>query len=84
MERQELVAFGWAVRQRRLQLALSHEALAERSDLHRTYVSGVENGQRNVGLVNVYRIAKALGLSAPELLGIAESYRRRRGKTARR
>ncbi len=81
MERQELVAFGQAVRQHRLRLSLSQEELAERSDLHRTYVSSMENGQRNVGLVNVYRIAKALELTVSELLATAETYRRRAGKS---
>jgi transcriptional regulator with XRE-family HTH domain len=73
LERQELVSFGKAVRYHRLQRSLSQEALAERSELHRTYVSGIETGDRNIGLLNVYRLAKALGISAPELLATAET-----------
>jgi DNA-binding XRE family transcriptional regulator len=48
--RRELVPFGAAVRHYRSRLSLSQDALAERSVLHRTYVSGIERGQRNVGL----------------------------------
>ena len=82
MVRKELVAFGAAVRHYRSQLALSQEALAERSDLHRTYVSGIERGERNVGLVNVYRLATALKTSPAELFATAEEFRRggRRGR----
>lgn len=83
MQVKELVAFGQAVREHRRHLALSQEDLAELSDLHRTYISGVENGQRNVGLLNVYRLASALGLSAPQLLATAETYRKRGGRPAR-
>lgn len=78
MQRKELVAFGAAVRYHRGRLALSQEALAERSDLHRTYLSGIERGERNVGLINVYRIADALNVSTAELFATAETFRRRR------
>ncbi len=72
MPKRELVAFGAAVRWRRAEIRLSQEQLAERSGLHRTYVSGVERGERNLGLVNVYRLARALGISGSELLAAAE------------
>lgn len=75
--RRELLAFGRAVRQRRRELGLSQEGFAERSDLHRTYISGIESGNRNVGLVNVYRIAKALEWTTTELFTAAERQRRR-------
>lgn len=42
-------------------------ALAGRAHLDRTYIGGVERGERNVGLVNVEKIAKALGVSIEEL-----------------
>lgn len=75
--RPELAAFGLAVRQHRLRLKLSQEALAERSELHRTYISSLENGERNVGLVNVFRIANALKVSVSELMSSAETQKRR-------
>lgn len=71
------MAFGLAIRERRRRLALSQEALAERSELHRTYISGIERGQRNIGLLNVHKVAAALGISASELLASAEVFRRK-------
>ena len=78
-----LLAFGSAVRQRRETLSgrsgdrLSQEELAERAGLHRTYVGSVERGERNVALINVDRLARALGLSASELMSEAERLRDR-------
>lgn len=60
--------FGKAVRARRLKLGLTQEELAERADMHWTYVSGIERGERNVALLNIVRLAKALQLSASQLL----------------
>ena len=68
----ELRAFGLAVRRRRLKLALSQEALAERAGLHRTYIGGVERGERNVGMKNVFALARALRVVPSRLLMDAE------------
>jgi transcriptional regulator with XRE-family HTH domain len=59
--------FGDNVRSRREAQNLSQEQLAERADLDRTYISGVERGVRNLSLNSVVRIAKALKTSASEL-----------------
>jgi len=59
--------FGDNVRARREALDLSQEQLAERAELDRTYISGVERGVRNLSLNSVVRIAKALKTSASEL-----------------
>jgi transcriptional regulator with XRE-family HTH domain len=59
--------FGDNVRSRREAQDLSQEQLAERADLDRTYISGVERGVRNLSLISVIRIAKALRTSASEL-----------------
>lgn len=54
------LAFGHRVRALRLAAGLSQEQLAENSGLHRTYVSSLERGLRNVGLDNILRLAAAL------------------------
>ena len=61
-------AFGESVRNRRIMLNLSQEALAGGCSLHRTYISSVERGERNVSLINIVAIAKALGVAAADLL----------------
>ena len=63
--------FGSAVRRRRQELGWSQHHLAERSGLHRTYVAEVETGKRNLGLVNVAKIATALEL---EVAGLFAAY----------
>ncbi|MBK81149.1 MAG: transcriptional regulator [Gammaproteobacteria bacterium] len=47
---------------------LSQEALADRAGLHRTYISSVERGRRNVTLDNIFALAAALDVEASELL----------------
>jgi transcriptional regulator with XRE-family HTH domain len=61
------IRFGKAVRQRRHKLGVSQEAFADMCDLDRTYVGGIERGERNVALVNIEKIAKTLKLSLSEL-----------------
>jgi len=62
-----LTTFGQAVRKRRMALNLSQEVLAERADLHRTYVADIERGVRNVSLKNIHKLARALGVSLSDL-----------------
>lgn len=59
--------FGDNVRARREAQDLTQEQLAERAELDRTYISGIERGVRNPSLLSVVRIAKALKSSAGEL-----------------
>lgn len=59
--------FGKAVRRRRRELDLSQEKLAELAGLHRTYVSDVERGDRNISLENIEKLAKALEISIVDL-----------------
>ena len=62
------VAFGKAVRARRHALGLSQEQLAEKADLHWTYIGRIERRERNVSLLNIVKTARALGTTASELL----------------
>jgi transcriptional regulator with XRE-family HTH domain len=59
---------GSAIRDLRTELGFSQEALAELSELHRTYVGGIERGERNVSLENIVRIARALKVTPSQLL----------------
>ncbi len=60
--------FGDKLRELRKQKGLSQEDLALKSGLHRTYISDIERGSRNLSLKNIERIAKALGLATKSLL----------------
>ena len=60
--------FGQHLRKVRLRKGVSQEKLAELAGLHRTYVSSVERGERNISLVNINRLAKALGVRLRELM----------------
>jgi transcriptional regulator with XRE-family HTH domain len=59
--------FGKAVRQRRHKLGVSQEAFADLCGLDRSYIGGIERGERNVALVNIEKIARALRISLSEL-----------------
>lgn len=63
---------GEAVRAARKVLGVSQEELAFRCGLHRTYIGSLERGERNVAIVNVVKIAKALRITAAGLLDHAD------------
>lgn len=60
--------FGIRVRSARLALGLSQEKLAMDCGLDRTYISSVERGKRNVSLINIHKLAMALGVAASDLI----------------
>lgn len=59
---------GANVRALRLKQKLTQEQLADRCDLHRTYVGAIERGDRNVSLKNIVILAQALNVEPFELL----------------
>ena len=63
-----LVAFCLRMRAYRQQKGISQEELAEQTDLHRTYIGSAERGERNVSLLNICRIAKALDIPVSSLV----------------
>jgi transcriptional regulator with XRE-family HTH domain len=62
-----LIKFGQKIRQERLKQNLSQEELAEKANLHRTYVGMIERAEKNITLINIEKIANALGVSISDL-----------------
>jgi transcriptional regulator with XRE-family HTH domain len=62
-----LTEFGRNVSRLRSDAGLSQDKLAEKADLDRTYLSGIERGVRNPGIKTVLRLARALGVSLDKL-----------------
>jgi transcriptional regulator with XRE-family HTH domain len=61
------IRFGKALRQRRQKLGVSQEAFADMCQLDRSYIGGIERGERNVALVNIEKIAETLHISIAQL-----------------
>lgn len=64
--------FGFALKTRREELGMTQEDLADKAGIHRTYVSDVERGTRNLSLVNIERLAAALALPMSDLFRLVE------------
>lgn len=73
MKNDLLVEFGHTVREIRMERNISQEKFADLCELHRTYVSDVELGKRNISLENIGKMAKALGISLAELFREVEN-----------
>ena len=67
-EQSYLSKLGARIRKLRKAKQLSQEALAFEADLDRTYVSSVERGERNIAVLNLGKLARALGVEVSELL----------------
>ena len=63
-----LVEFGDKVRELRKDLGISQEELSYKADLHRTYIGMIERAEKNITLINIEKIAKALNVEISELL----------------
>lgn len=62
------IKFGEKVREIRVSQNISQEQLANLADVHRTYIGMVERAEKNITLVNIEKIAKALNVNITELL----------------
>lgn len=63
-----LVALGEAIRHFRVQSGLSQEALALEAEIDRSYLGGIERGEHNVAVMNLVKLAQALGVSLARLM----------------
>jgi transcriptional regulator with XRE-family HTH domain len=68
-----LVAMGKFIRQRRIAMGLSQEELAARAGLHRTYISDVERGIRNLTIGAAWFVAHGLGVDFKEMINALDS-----------
>jgi len=67
MPSQILKSFGHRVREERLKQHLSQEELAEKANVHRTYIGMIERAEKNITLTNIGKIADALGVGIETL-----------------
>ena len=63
-----MAKFGARVQKFRKAAGLSQEKLAEHTDVHRTYISGIERGRQNISLITMKKLAKALSVPLEELV----------------
>ena len=70
-----LKTFGQSVRRLRKGKGWSQERLAEETQLDRTYIGGIERGERNVSLINIAELASALRVSLSALLLSVKTFR---------
>lgn len=59
--------FGDSIRALRKEAGLSQEVLADTAGLHRTYVGAIERGERNISLINIVQLARALRVKPADL-----------------
>jgi transcriptional regulator with XRE-family HTH domain len=62
------------MRKFRIQAGISQEKLAELADVHRTYVGDVERGERNISVVNMVKVADALGKKLSDVVREMEKH----------
>ena len=67
MKKTILVKFGKKIREVRIKRGLSQEALADIANVHRTYIGMVERAEKNITLVNIQKLSKALKIDINEL-----------------
>ena len=67
LEKNTLLKFGLKVRDIRKERGLSQEKLAHKANLHRTYIGMIERAEKNITLLNIEKIAKALRVEIKDL-----------------
>jgi len=67
MKKAILVKFGKKIRETRTKRGLSQEALADIANVHRTYIGMVERAEKNITLLNIQKLAKALKIDIRDL-----------------
>ena len=70
MKKDILIKFGNKVREERLKRGFSQESFAEKIGVHRTYIGMIERAEKNITLVNINKIAKALDMKLSELFSL--------------
>ena len=68
-----LVDFGDKIRELRKEQGISQEELSYKADLHRTYIGMIERAEKNITLINIEKIAKALNVDIKELFNDTKS-----------
>ncbi len=68
MKKAILVKFGKKVREERSKQGLSQEALAAKAGVHRTYIGMIERAEKNITLLNIEKISKALNVQLDDLV----------------
>lgn len=61
------ISFGTKIREFRKSRGLSQEALADLAELDRSYIGGVERGDRNISLNNIHKLSKALNINISDI-----------------
>lgn len=67
MKQEILVKFGKKVRELRIKQNISQEKLAEKANVHRTYIGMIERAEKNITLINIEKIARALKVNISDL-----------------
>lgn len=70
MKKDILIKFGHRIRDERTKQGLSQEELADKANVHRTYIGMIERAEKNITLGNIKKIADALNIKISDLLQI--------------
>ena len=69
VENEFLKIIGERIRKSRKQVGISQEQLADLASLDRTYIGGIERGERNITILNLKKVADAIGIPLKDIVG---------------